>query len=360
MISELIIHLGDTKTGSTSIQRVLANGLWSSPGRDIVYPANGNHNAMAMTLSTKHLFDQRAPRFERVRKVFEESEADFGMISAEHFQFVDPRVFSEAIDAYWPGVRDRIRLVAYVRPHAGKFLSSFSERVKLGANVPSLEALFDETSKGAAFDYTPRFETWREVFGDRFILRPFLRDQLYRGDVVTDFLKTALETEDFEVAGSLQSNPSLTLSQLSLLRLMHQHLKDAHAAFRKPRNLLEPRKELGRGVADYILANGLGADAPKPRMPAGLIERFQARYAADAEALDTAFFDGFPMSDALQAAAKSVTEEAQSLEAADHFEPEVIQSVKAFTELLAELMVARPANFKQAIADARVKNTVKL
>ena len=359
MINELIIHLGDNKTGSTSIQRVLANRLWSLPEGDIAYPTTGNHNGMAMTLSTKRLFDQRAPRFARVRKAFEESDAEYGIVSAEHFQFVDPLVFKEAIDTYWPAFRDRIRLIAYARPHAGKFLSAFSERVKLGMTAPSLEELFEVTTKETAFDYTPRFEKWREVFGDRFTLRPFIRDQLYQGDAVTDFLKTALRREDFEVTGPLQSNPSLTLSQLSLLRLMHQHLRESHRAFQQPRNLLEPRKELGRGVAEYILANGLGADAPKPRMPAALIGRFQERYAADAAALDRAFFDGTPMSDALRAASGKVTDEAQSLEAEDYFGPEVILSVKAFTELLAELMAAHPTDFKQAIADARVKMSAK-
>lgn len=359
MINDLIIHLGDTKTGSTSIQRVLANKLWVLPGRDIVYPTVGNHNAMAMTLTDKRLFDQRGPRFERVGKIFSESDAEFGIVSAEHFQFVNPEVLAEAIDHYWPKLKDRLRLVAYVRPHAGKFLSAFSERVKLGMMVSSLEALFETVAKDESLDYTPRFEKWRGVFGDRFILRPFVREQLHKGDAVTDFLTVALQTEDFEVAGPLQSNPSLTISQLSLLRLMHQHLGDIHKAFRKRKMLQEARKELGRGVGDYIIANGLGASSPKPKMPASLVERFQERYAADAEALDTGFFDAFPMSEALQAASRNVTEDAQSLEAADHFAPEVMQSVRAFTELLAALIMAHPVEFKQAIASARIKSGAK-
>lgn len=46
--------------------------------------------------------------------------------------------------------------------------------------------------------------------------------------------------------------------------------------------------------------DGLGSGGEKLRMPAALVDRFKRRFAADAEALDTAFFDGFPLSDALE------------------------------------------------------------
>ncbi|MFT7595545.1 MAG: hypothetical protein ACI8R4_002874, partial [Paracoccaceae bacterium] len=51
MINELIIHLGDTKTGSTSIQRALVNKACKSPGVSIEYPTANNHTALVNTLS---------------------------------------------------------------------------------------------------------------------------------------------------------------------------------------------------------------------------------------------------------------------------------------------------------------------
>ena len=100
MIKELVIHLGDTKTGSTSIQKVLAQKAYEVPGRSICYPGRTHHNPLGKTLSRRRLFKDRENRFREIAKVFLDSTADYGIVSAELFQSVDPRVLNDAIETY--------------------------------------------------------------------------------------------------------------------------------------------------------------------------------------------------------------------------------------------------------------------
>lgn len=359
MIEELIVHLGDTKTGSTSIQKVLAQKAYEIPGKSLCYPSKNNHIALAKTLTQKPRFKERETRFERVSEAFRKSGAEYGVISAEHFQSVDPRVLNDAIEAYWPQLRDRLRLVAYVRPHAGKFLSAFSERVKLGADLDSLEAFFGIYSKSGGLDYTPRFEQWRVVFGSRFELRPFIRDRLYQGDVVQDFFRHVVGAEDFRITSEVAANSSLTVSQLALLREMHRQLT-VSTDVRKKQVVREAKNSLGRIVSEYMQSVGLGADRSKLRMPAELSDRFKDRYAADAEALDKAFFDDFPMSDALEKSGRDVADAPQSLQAEDHFDPATISSVQVFSQVLADLVGAKPNQVKRAIGNIRTSDETAL
>ena len=347
MINELVIHLGDTKTGSTSIQKALAQKAYEAPGKSICYPTKNNHIALAKTLTQKPRFKNREARFSRVSKAFQESDADYGIISAEHFQFVDPRVLNDAIETYWPQFRDRLRLVAYVRPHAGKFLSAFSERVKLGADMASLEALFETVSAKKQLDFTPRFETGREVFGSDLSVRPFVRDRLHKSDVVQDFFKYLLNNDAFEITGDTAANPSLTVSQLALLRVIHRQM-ESKAKGRKGPKFRNMQGKFGRAVSEYLRANGIGNGGEKLRMPTGMLARFQERYAPDAEAMDQGFFEGFPFSDDLENAGRDATAEDQPLEAADHFTAVEIAEVLRYTDSLAATMMKKRFAAQQA------------
>lgn len=354
MINELVIHLGDTKTGSTSIQKALLNKACDAPGKTIKYPTINNHIGMAKTLGHKRLHDRRPVLFNKVYKAFRASDADYGVISAEHFQYINPETLHQAIDTYWPALKDRLRLVAYVRPHSDKVLSEFSERVKLGTVMESLDDFSKFMFDVKWMDYTSRFKHWKDVFGERFELRPFVRDRLYQSDVVTDFYKFVFQSESFELQGGVSANTSLTLSQLALLREMHRNVKKMFGSRDDP-GLNEVESALGRFVADHIQANGLGRDSSKLRLPTSLVNRFKDRFAADAEALDKAFFDGSPMSDALENIHLKAIDTDQSLEAADYFSPDVINSVQIFANVLTGLLLKDPLQFRQTVLRIRAE-----
>lgn len=352
MIGELVLHLGDTKTGSTSIQRALLQGLCRAPGKTLLYPTANNHIALAKTLTQKRRFGEREARFGRLRDVFRDSDADIGIVSAEHFQFVDPQTLKDAIDTYWPELRDRIRLVAYVRPHADKVLSTYAERVKLGVVLDSIEEFFAEKGEPGVFEYAPRFGRWRAVFGDRFHLRLFRRDALFRGDAVADFLRFAFGSEDFEILRPVAANASLTVGQLALLRAAHAAIKERLGA-RSGMKFKEGQGSIGRILAEHLRDSALGRDSDKLRLPAPLAGRIRARYAADAAALDAAFFEGTPMSDALAGAGAGTVPAPQSLEAADYFPAETVEAARVFAAALGDVLANSPQELKQAVTKAR-------
>lgn len=354
MINDIVIHLGDTKTGSTSIQKALVAKAYDIPGKTLLYPTMNNHVALAKTLTLERRFSEREKRFTRVYGAFKASDADYGIVSAEHFQFVDPHVLNEAIESYWPGLRDRIRLVAYVRPHASKILSTFSERVKLGAGIETLEDFIDLMSEKRAFDYADRFAAWRQVFGARFTLRPFIRDRLYKRDAVQDFFRYVLGGDGFEITEEIAANSSLTVSQLALLREMHGYIsRRAKEKGKKGGQFKEAQGSVGRVMAEYMRDNALGQDGLKVRIPASKAAFIKERYAADAAALDRAFFDGAPMSEDLEKVGSNTAEAAQSLRASDYFSSDVLNSVAIFSNVLADLAVQSPEHIKTAITRSR-------
>lgn len=356
MIKELVVHLGDTKTGSTSIQNALLQGACQGAGVSVFYPTGNHHNMLVRTLTRKPQFKDREFRFNRIYQRLLKSEDDIGVISAEHFQFVHPDLFIEAVDKYWPEFSGNMRLIAYVRPHAEKLLSSFAERTKLGHVSGSFESFVDKMAQQDTLDYLPRFTAWRDRFGDRFELRPFVRGELYRQDPVADFFRFMLGHEDFQIGSVISSNTSLTLPQLALLRDVHaQLMTQLEARGQKlTRAVMDARATMGRSVAEHMRDSGLGNDGARMKIPAHLEARIRTRYAEDAAALDKAFFTATPMSDAISDIKRLTTSEEQSLEMEHYFSSEVRAGLHTFSAILSGMLLEDPKQF------LKLANTTRL
>jgi len=356
MVKELIVHLGDTKTGSTSIQQALVQQAYDIRGTSICYPAHPNHNVLVRTLLDKRRMQEQDDRFQSVYKKLSASSADVGVISAEHFQFADPEVFAKVARLHWPDLHADMRLITYIRPHHEKLLSSFSERVKLGQAPKDFNAFADDVFAGKLLDYLPRLQAWREVFGERFEVRPFVHKELYQQDVVADFFRYLLGHEDFSIPKHNVSNGSLTLPQLALLRLLHRRLTDIRVARgqEKSPEIFEARSALGRTVSEHIGAQNLGAEGAKLCLPATLVGQIQDRYRADSKALDREFFSGSPMTAALDACGAKATTERQSLKAADYFTPETLASFRAMVDILAKMLLDQSQSFLKMAVGTRL------
>lgn len=345
MVGEIIFHLGDCKTGTTSVQAVLAEGAWKTgagPGRDILYPARFNHIPLAKTLSVPAEAPHQADRFAKVRAAFDGSDAAHGVISAEHFEFVDPEALARAIDTHLKGYE--VRLIAYVRPHADRLVSTFAERAKKGLFQGDLEAMHDRLIEDRLLFYAPRFERWRALFGAAFTLRPFLRDRLWQGDVVQDFFRFVLGGAGFEITRETDRNESLSVQDIAMMRAVHDLIRKQHPGAQ----MRQAQQSLGWYMAD-LLGTMPFKRGIKPRMHAALAERVRAAYAEDAAALDAAFFEGDPMSAALAAAAGKAVEVPQSFEPRDHFSPAERRQFRAWARLLGRVMASDPEHFNWAV-----------
>lgn len=344
MVGEIVFHLGDCKTGTTSVQTVLASGGWSAPENDIVYPTRFNHIPLAKTLTVPAEKPNEAKRFAAVRKAFEQSDAAHGVISAEHFEFVDPELAARAIDTHLGAYADRIRLIAYVRPHADRLVSTFAERAKKGLFMGGLEDMHDRLVADRLLFYTPRFQRWKDVFGDAFTLRPFLRDRLWQGDVVQDFFRFVTRGDGFEITHPTDRNESLSVEDIAMMQAVHAAIRKRHPG----KVMRRAQQDLGWYMADLLGGTPM-KNGTKPGLHRDLAARVVETYAEDAATLDAAFFEGSPMADALAGAPGKAVDLPQSFAAADHFSRAERRQFRIWAKLLGRVMAADPKHFSWAV-----------
>lgn len=352
MVQDIVFHLGDCKTGTTSIQSVLASGGVKSEA-EILYTARFNHLPLARSLM--HGKKGKRAQFSNLRKALSSSSASHAVVSAEDFEFVDPQDLHKALHQFMPAEISKIRFIAYVRPHADRLVSTFSERSKKGGVRKPLAAFHKQILNSEFLMYAPRFQKWRDVFGDQFTLRPFVRDQMVEGDVVKDFFSFVLRSADFQLLSPSQHNESLSVSDVAMMRHMHRVLQEQGV------DLRDQHKALGWYLADYLAALPQPvhqAGSERPRLHKMLAEKVMQAYREDAAALDAAFFDGTPMSDALEAAPSKAVEQAQSFDPEDHFSEAELRRLTAIAQMFGHVMASDPRHFLWAVRpDAQRSDT---
>lgn len=328
--TRLIFHIGDPKTGSSSIQRVLFSGGWTSPSRTLAYPDRISAVPMAKSLYPDARAKRRRNLFTASAEWLATQSADVSVLSAEHFAFVAPAKLRSVTRRFMPDHADDMGIIAYARPHMGRLVSSFSQAVKIRGFQGSFEDFCQGAVTSRRFHYAPRFAEWQATFDARFTLRPLVGSRLHRQDVVADFLHTVLETDDFEITADTRQNESPSVAQLACLRFVQSRLQGTATP--------DPaRKAICASLSVRLQA---AADTPGQRlkMPASVLAPMQQAYGEDAAALDKRFFDGTPFSDALQDAARNTTDAHQSLAMADHFSPAQITELGRITDgIIAEL-----------------------
>ncbi len=348
MVKNIVVHLGDHKTGSTSIQNALANGLWVSPSVSICYPAAINHNHIAKTmLRAKH----RAPRKARLEKLaarLQESDADIGVISAEEFERVLPRNFRQYFSEFFPEHIKNLRLIVYVRPHAERLLSSYSERTKQGLFTGSLSQFHDATNRNDTFRYVQRLQSWRENFGDRLTVRPMIDTVLQDQDVVKDFFAYLLQGHDFSLLRSPQKNVSLSRNDLEMLQIFH-------GVYEGPATADSTRAVIGRHFA-RILARHQAVNAQPVTLGPKLAEKIRTAYMPDAKSLDDAFFVGSPMQKALLSTLQPKVNETSQAPHKSCLSPAERRIINAWSQLVARIAYRAPHVWSQHLNAARVQD----
>jgi hypothetical protein len=227
----LVFHVGDPKTGSTSIQDALATGRVVVKGERPFYAARLAHNHLLLPFQTlagevtDGDADAAKAQVTRAAELIAEADATRSVISAELFYQLDPVSLRKIIDDHFAALADDVRIVAYVRPHHDWITSTFAEALKIGTFFGDLGRFYAVEGRNSnALPYHARFSRWRATFGDRFVLRPFVREALAGKSVVSDFARFALGPGRFSVSGSPPSNESLAASVQLQLPLMNEVL----------------------------------------------------------------------------------------------------------------------------------------
>lgn len=349
----LIFHIGDHKTGSTSIQDAFATGRVEFPGHSLLYPAARNHNYLRDLLDTAEKGGKPGktrkgmPGPEELVRMVGAAGEDFVLFSGEAFEGFSPDRFDEELVSRLAGPNDRVRIVAYVRPHAGRILSSYAEQIKIGRHGGTPDGFFARSLKSGRFFYAPRLRQWRDRFGDRFVVRPLIREQLHNGSVLDDFIRTGFGDIPCRVAPTPPSNESLSLRDLVMLRHLQAHLRKTGKGV---------RFSFGWDMARLLGEVPLAAPQERLQLHRALAERIRDAYRADAEAVDAEFFGGRGLfADALDEAVTTARATPQSLKPKDHFSPEELRDLTVMAKVCAAMLSNDAARWPTFFRQRRIE-----
>ena len=340
MVSKIVFHIGDHKTGSTTIQMVLAQKSWSGGGPSLDYTSQLNNRALAMALFKKGHKKLLQPQFERLARKIDRSKADIAIVSDETFEAVDPAALVRAIDTYMPQHRDKVHVLAYVRPHADRIRATYTQVTKLGVNTRTVEEFVEHIIAKSKFNYAPRFSAWRDQFPGRFTLRPMIRSELVGQDAVRDFFHILLDGAAFDYSGGETANTGLPFADLMMLRDFHlRKRKNSYA------NLKKTRERAGWQLS-RVLETMPAVPPGKMLLPRPVNERIATHFRNDARQLDQAFFDKPLMETALSEAPEHSAPMPLSYDIADHLDGDGQRLAALLGQLADDLLARNPDDWQ--------------
>lgn len=331
--TRLVFHIGDPKTGTTSIQRALHHRLVECEARSILPWYNWNAVAVANGLKLRNNGFRQAP-FSDLRGWLNSSDADLAVISSEFFAMIRPALLQQALNEHLPEHARTAEVIAYVRPHASRFLAAFVQRTKTGLYLGNFDEFLAETKKVDMLRYSVRFGRWRKIFGSRFTLRPFIRSELRDNDIVTDFFTEILNGAPFEIRNTVEENVSVTVRALVGLRHIHKRLGEIGGFEEQTHHLV------GETLANRFLPME-ALSGEKPRLDRRTAERLTEAYSEDAKTLDREFFGRPLMQEALESCTENTSDKAFELAASQHFHPDEIESLEKLGIEVAKFIAKR-------------------
>lgn len=232
-VTELIIHIGAPKTGSTFLQRTAAAHHDALAGHGVFYPqatlrGGGHHDIAFLVYGQYPQWATGQPRS------LQELGADLGqdcanwqgtvLLSSENFSlFPAPAALKAFLDQWGLSKGRRTKILFYARRQDELFLSWYNQQVKaLGYGGSFEEALPDMKWLG---DYHSQACAWAEVFGPQAIeLRNYNRARCAEYGLWGDFLSAlGLGRDAIEPAKAASGeNISLNRDILEIQRVVNQ------------------------------------------------------------------------------------------------------------------------------------------
>lgn len=253
---KILLHIGQSKTGTSAIQAFLTLNRDRLREHRILYPAArvkgmtlnlGAHNAVADSLLGKIQFPYLSAD-EYFYQFFDDAKkinADLLILSAEHFFGGEPRIWDVRDEAeYFELYRKKIEILAgyltgydvsilaYLRPQVDWMASAVSQTVRIERlisqrRIYQTDRQFFELMR-PLLKYADLLDAWQEgINPSSFTVIPYVRNALHEQSSVADFLKrTGLDNINFEYADSnLQVNTSLNREFIEVKKILNEMIR---------------------------------------------------------------------------------------------------------------------------------------
>lgn len=274
-MTQVYIHIGTSKTGTTSIQRSMAKHAARLRERHSVnYPSvHGNHMLLGLPFLDGHHYLPVENHRLRHRATIEELMARAAslladltrdaeryqthVLSAEQLEFLHSEPVGK-IKAFFDGLGMPVRIIIYVRHPAERLSSLMAQRIRSGRVSLRTFSTHDEV--------LPVLKTYAGVFGkENLIVRKFAPQDFVNGRLIDDFTATfhgapiegmtelheneSLSTPAVLIADRLFDIAPLTSGKRASEKWMH---RIAGPKFVASRALVEQALDASRGLLEYL------------------------------------------------------------------------------------------------------------
>ncbi|QGZ96540.1 hypothetical protein [Terricaulis silvestris] len=208
----LYIHIGIGKTGTSSIQHMLANSAQALADCGFYYPQQGRNGTAAHHSLAAFDVDDLGVGIEAYFKaLLEELDAQSApnaILSSEGFCFCRPRVvrrIGELLSSY------HVRVIFYARRPVELIASSYLEKLKAGQLTnATIEQFYKVCLAERSFFMSDRLDSWAIEFGRQALSVRLYDRRFLKGDSVSDFLDVIGAGEMPADMGEVQENPTLS------------------------------------------------------------------------------------------------------------------------------------------------------
>lgn len=236
----VVVHIGMGKTGTSSIQYLLAANRPVLAAHGVLFPrvpGRARHTRLGLAVKGDDELT-RTPAWHRIgrpvpqrfrRRFRRNLLEEVGSADARTVLFSDEALFGLDEESLvrmrqlMAKVGGPLRVVAYLRRQDDHLASLYQQEVKVGETRRMSEWVSLSGLRG--HDYHTRLSAWRDVVRpDEVVVRPFERSGFVGGSLYADFFDAAgADIDESELAPPEIRNPSLDAETIEFLRLLNLH-----------------------------------------------------------------------------------------------------------------------------------------
>lgn len=351
----LSCHIGHGSARTDAVQRLLAIGAVQVDGSHVLYPAKLAHNYLRAHIDTCLKTGKPLPSqgdrlgFGDLRAALEDSPARHAVLSAPGFENLVPENFRKAVSDQLGPAASRIQVFGWLLPHADRLLSLYAAGIRNGSIAGGLAAFHRDPATAQQLQIAAQMAPWSKTFGDalRLVLQP--TGHTTEAGAARDFMAgiAGLDHEVTVTGGETPLRP-VAVEDLAIVAHLHKLLRNRG-------------QNVGPGFS--LMLDNILRKRPRPgkltplRLDRQLAETLHAECIEDARRLDRTWFGQAPVFvPALDAAVDQAVPKPQSLELADHLDPDAIGTIEILAEAMLELLGRQHEPWPQFFREHAIKD----